>query len=681
MHHPMNNGDINGDDHTTEEKDRSEAFTETNLSLEEFLFGDFSFDSAAQQQHHPGRKILSLEEKEKEKESVGSKTKPQKETFKKPKRKYEEPVTYKKHENGRYTKTRKETDEERYARSVRNGIKHAHKKVHEMVPKMVYYFQKWHVGTMEVLYNFKSLFEKENRYAVLHGHYHNSLKRMGYDNNTHVRDDIINKIKGFVDLCSSYESEYDLLESLSLEDTYLHRFLAQYDKDRDVRRYWGRYHSEKRKQHLAPHLSVKQGVDGRNNSTATSSSRHRFQGNVRYHHHDINGRSTGQRHHGRRMMNAQTFGQNPGSSSPSATDTPTTNSLPLLSSADCFTSDPRNPLCIPELPENFTLCIPNIVWPKAITGNETCRFFKPTTCVFCWERIYNFFGWWRTILAAIVSAVNYIDVVGTVFPFVKWIVDLLIPGGTNNKLTIVDYVCLVKYLYDMVLVGIVIYLFYLLAWPLVAAFYAFGLLYYEAYTDFMQALEEEEKFAKDPNELDRVLLHVYWDSLLNPQYRTKYRYREDPRGYKYSPDEPTSWYDPEEHTRIRKEADGVPSMTRKKLAKEQVKVYDELYGPVSDNKKTWEGVLGSIAINNALMASKTEESIGKKKRTKSNGGVDSGPIPSSKKSTAMIGSAINRISRFIGANSSRRSPSSSSSSSPTPTFWVSRDVSGSHESL
>lgn len=81
-----------------------------------------------------------------------------------------------------------------------------------------------------------------------------------------------------------------------------------------------------------------------------------------------------------------------------------------LSSRDCF-SNPKNSLCIPNIPPNFSIRIPTIkLTKKQVQGMlqdvSRCHPWKLTYCLICWDRFYNAWQSFRWLLSTM-PFINY----------------------------------------------------------------------------------------------------------------------------------------------------------------------------------------------------------------------------------------------------------------------------------
>ncbi len=123
----------------------------------------------------------------------------------------------------------------------------------------------------------------------------------------------------------------------------------------------------------------------------------------------------------------------------------------LLTQTDCYTSHPRNPLCLPTVPENWQInSIPTIVWPPNATQDDS--FCAPTFKLVkrdltAWQT-YISFRWYynglqipRLILSSIPIFTDTIYQLTQTFPFLTWLLKIplaLPPGHTPDAL---DWIC------------------------------------------------------------------------------------------------------------------------------------------------------------------------------------------------------------------------------------------------
>jgi hypothetical protein len=140
-----------------------------------------------------------------------------------------------------------------------------------------------------------------------------------------------------------------------------------------------------------------------------------------------------------------------------------------LSTLNCFSS-PKNPLCIPEIPSNFSFRIPLIhLTQKQKETIETsvfeCRPWRTTWCIICWDRFFNVWQEFRFLISTI-PLINYpIATITVLAPwtgiFFNWI--FLVPKFHVGSLF--QFVCFVYHLYDVFIVGVVLWLFSKFIYP------------------------------------------------------------------------------------------------------------------------------------------------------------------------------------------------------------------------
>jgi hypothetical protein len=140
--------------------------------------------------------------------------------------------------------------------------------------------------------------------------------------------------------------------------------------------------------------------------------------------------------------------------------------FPIVSSYNCFTS-PRNPLCLPDLGLSPLFIIPDIKLPDNIFNQDTyiCAPWVTSGCIFCWDRIYNFFQTIRFIISVIPPVNRFLTIYTYVLPSFRWTVDwlFLVPKGALGSLH--DVICAIGHLYDVAITIIVLWIFFVLVYP------------------------------------------------------------------------------------------------------------------------------------------------------------------------------------------------------------------------
>jgi hypothetical protein len=201
-----------------------------------------------------------------------------------------------------------------------------------------------------------------------------------------------------------------------------------------------------------------------------------------------------------------------------------TASLPLfdlLTETDCYTTHPRNPLCLPEIPQALVIgTCPVLSWPANATGQDFCNYlFCPSPrnlldwrAYISWCRIWNGVKMLLFFLAYFPILTSTIGIIIERFPWLGWALKWLLvfpPGHTPDE---IDWICWVMHLYDAWLDIFISYLLWLLVFPFfeyaVAVYLAFiGL--YETYS--MIDAQRAERIANTSVTMTRLA----FDSALN----------------------------------------------------------------------------------------------------------------------------------------------------------------------
>lgn len=149
-----------------------------------------------------------------------------------------------------------------------------------------------------------------------------------------------------------------------------------------------------------------------------------------------------------------------------------------LSTLNCFSS-PKNPLCIPEIPPDFSFEIPHINLSKKQKDTLEssvfeCTPWKTTWCIICLDRFYNVWQEFRFLISTI-PLINYpIATITVLAPwtgiFLNWI--FLVPKFKVGSLF--QFVCFVYHLYDVFIVGVFAWFAYKIMsfyWPAIIGFW------------------------------------------------------------------------------------------------------------------------------------------------------------------------------------------------------------------
>lgn len=198
-----------------------------------------------------------------------------------------------------------------------------------------------------------------------------------------------------------------------------------------------------------------------------------------------------------------------------------------VATTDCFTSDPRNPLCLPEIPGNFTVRIPPLVLPFNITGNETdgpgglCRFYQDAACcVLCPARIWNAFTAIRMLIISNPIALIFLATAEAVMPWLAWLTKAILLVPPDEEVTLLDFICVILHVYDVLIVVFLGLLFYWLLWPFVVWLRRCIRHWVQAVADARAAEQKHRDRAKDSRELDERLARYMYDSQMNDGRRS-----------------------------------------------------------------------------------------------------------------------------------------------------------------
>lgn len=140
--------------------------------------------------------------------------------------------------------------------------------------------------------------------------------------------------------------------------------------------------------------------------------------------------------------------------------------LKIISTTNCF-DDPRNPLCMPVIPSNFSIKIPRIYVPDNITEDaNVCPPWIHTKCLlFCPERFVNAVHWFRYVISAFVPLNRILTVFTLVVPWLSWTVNWVFLVKKGEITTLKQFLCWGLHTYDVMYTFIVIVLINVVVWP------------------------------------------------------------------------------------------------------------------------------------------------------------------------------------------------------------------------
>lgn len=169
--------------------------------------------------------------------------------------------------------------------------------------------------------------------------------------------------------------------------------------------------------------------------------------------------------------------------------------LELVTKTDCD-SDPRNPLCMPVISENFKPKLSTIKWPDQITKDaDVCPPWRNTRCLFCWARVLNAFQDVRFVISGFPPFNFALTTFTILVPWMAWSVNWVFLVDRGELATLRQVLCFLIYIYDFLVTAIVAWLLYKFVWPLVVAVYGFtygNCLAYNSYKTQQESAWEAE---------------------------------------------------------------------------------------------------------------------------------------------------------------------------------------------
>jgi len=143
--------------------------------------------------------------------------------------------------------------------------------------------------------------------------------------------------------------------------------------------------------------------------------------------------------------------------------------LEIISKTDCYSS-PRNPLCMPEIPESFSWSLPTVTWPDDIKDDsDVCPPWRMTKCLVCLDRYHNAFQSLRFIISGFPPFNFALTVFCELIPFLSWMVDwaFLIPKGEVVGLR--EVLCFIIHIYDLIVFFVTLWAIGFFLFPIINA--------------------------------------------------------------------------------------------------------------------------------------------------------------------------------------------------------------------
>ncbi len=204
-------------------------------------------------------------------------------------------------------------------------------------------------------------------------------------------------------------------------------------------------------------------------------------------------------------------------------------SFTAVSTLDCQSS-PKNPLCIPEIPADFTLIIPTINLSKKqektiMTDINLCSPWMNTYCVICWKRYFNAFQEFRFLISAIPPVNDFFSTTTTVAPWTGIFFNWMFAVPKYHTGTLFQWVCFTYHLYDVFIVGVSLWLSFIFLRP----FWEFIVTMYDSLKALKLDSETEPIYQKQFNRMEMM-----WKRM------KKYGHIQSQIGNAYNPYTPTT---------------------------------------------------------------------------------------------------------------------------------------------
>lgn len=172
----------------------------------------------------------------------------------------------------------------------------------------------------------------------------------------------------------------------------------------------------------------------------------------------------------------------------------------IVSKTDCF-SDPRNPLCMPEIGPEFKVEISTVAWPDDITEDaDICAPWITTLCVFCPARMLNALHMVRFVISGFPPFNFALTALTVLLPWMAWAIDWVFLVGKREIATLRQVLCFFIHIYDVLITAVVVWFVWRFVWPLVRRLYLFGAACCSSYTAYKYSQESawESEVDNDP---------------------------------------------------------------------------------------------------------------------------------------------------------------------------------------
>lgn len=189
--------------------------------------------------------------------------------------------------------------------------------------------------------------------------------------------------------------------------------------------------------------------------------------------------------------------------------------LALLMRLDCYTSQPRNWLCVPEFKSGFELGPVHFNIPIDGNKEKMCPNYIQTNCFFCFSRFINAFYAVTTWISLFVGVTDSALAIVIRYPIFGALFDFILQTPAGHLPTVRQMLCAtVIYLYDVIMVVLLIWFFLKFVLPLIKFIWHFIQHYLAHRTRLRTWIDTDHVRHTTPNyKFERFL----YDRTLNPR--------------------------------------------------------------------------------------------------------------------------------------------------------------------
>lgn len=198
------------------------------------------------------------------------------------------------------------------------------------------------------------------------------------------------------------------------------------------------------------------------------------------------------------------------------------NGFAIISPLGC-TSVPKNPLCIPEIPANFSFALPKInlserAKKELLAKPNLCTPWHFTYAPFSLDRLINVWYEFNFLLSAI-PPLNYIFALAiTMAPWTKPFLGWIFIVKPYETATITQWVCFVYHLYD-------VFITFILAWLLLTILKPFAYMFRDVYRQwkvYRVIPPHSAASVAEAKALERYLMHLHDNSRIQQRIGARF---------------------------------------------------------------------------------------------------------------------------------------------------------------